>query len=552
MTPEAEQRIAAKRQALAEAIPKEWRLADVPTPESMPNVIDFCASQLSAEERRITDMPFETLCTHLQSGTLTSRAVVTAFAHRAAVAQQLTSCLTEFLLPSALARADELDAHLAKTGTPVGPLHGLPVSLKDLFYVEGGDTTVGFVAWLGEKATREDEAGVVAMLRKAGAVFYVKTNVPTSMMCAESINNIFGWTRNAHNRLCSAAGSSGGEGTLLSLRGAPLGVGSDIGGSIRLPASVAGVWGLKVTPGRFSTDGVRRILPGQVLVPAVVGPMANSLGALQVFTQLALADQPWLRDPSVVELPWRPVTLAPKLVLGLLVSDGVVHPQPPIEKALREVAEAMRDAGHEVIEFTPPDHGQALALWLGIMCQTGGEQIHDLIEEGGETLIDEVAEMIGAAKGERPAITIAEAYDQAETLHEFRAEYEQAWNETATQSECGRPMDGLLMPNTGVVCWKRGGTVYHGYTPVGNVLHYPSVSMPLATAEPLPKPARDDFLSSVDEEAYEAYDPSMVKGMPIGIQLMGRRFQEEKVLAMAQVVEAAVRQRQALQMAASL
>lgn len=175
------------------------------------------------------------------------------------------------MLDSALEHANYLDDHFAKTGKTIGPLHGVPVSLKDQFYVKGYETSVGFVAWLDGPASEEDEGGVVPVLRAAGAVFHVKTNVPTSMMvcfiltqCAETANNIIGWTTNPHNRNRSAGGSSGGEGSLLAQRGAALGIGSDIGtfstnsgGSIRIPASVNGVWGLKSTPGRFSLQGAR-------------------------------------------------------------------------------------------------------------------------------------------------------------------------------------------------------------------------------------------------------------------------------------------------------
>lgn len=503
-------------------------------------MLEYCAAQLSPEERRLTELSCEVLCRMLRAGEVSSRTVTEAFAHRAAIAHQLTNCLTAFMLEPALARADELDQHLAKTGQPVGPLHGLPVSIKDCFFVEGAETSVGFVAWLDGFATRDDEAGLVSVLRKAGAVFYVKTNVPASMMCAETVNNVFGWTCNAHNRAFSAAGSSGGEGTLLSLRGSPLGMGSDIGGSIRLPSSVAGVWGLKSTPGRFTLHGARSALPGQTLVPSVPGPMANSLGALQMFTQLALAAEPWLEDPAVVELPWRPVTLAPKLVLGLMISDGIVEPQPPIRRVMEEVAEALRNEGHEVFEFTPPPHSEALSLWLSIMTQTGGATMHDVVAAGGETLIDEVAEVFGSVKGERTPLAIEEAHELAVSWHEYCAKYERAWNETAQTTQSGRAMDAILLPNTGVVGWKRGGPVYNGFTPVGNVLHFPSVSMPLGTAEAVPATERDDFLTSIDEEVHAAYDPAAAQGMPIGVQVMGRRFQEEKVLAMAQVVEATV------------
>ena len=531
-------RAQAKREALNKAIPAEWHLSEVPSVESLPCAVEYVASYMTPEERRITDLSFETLRAALQTGQLTSRQVTLAFAHRAALAHQLTNCLTEFELEAALKRADQLDAHLKETGRPVGPLHGMPISLKDTYYLEGTYATVGFVSWLDKKASREDEAGVVAILREAGAVFYVKTNVPTSMLCAETVNNVYGFTKNAHHRACSAAGSSGGEGSLLSLRGSPLGMGSDIGGSIRLPSCVAGVWGLKCTPGRFPTQGTRSVNKGQTLVPGVVGPMAASVAALEVCAKILLAAQPWLVDPSVVEMPWQMYELPSKLVFGLMISDGIVHPQPPIEHALREVAHSLECAGHEIIPFEPPSHAQALALWLGIMTQSGGEEIHRAIEEGGETLIDEVAQIFGAHKGDRKAMSIQEVYDQAVVLKQYCTAYEQAWTDTARHTRSGRMMDGILMPNSGVVCWRRGQTTYAGFTPPANVLHYCAVSMPLAVAEPIPARPRCDFISRLDEEVYRAYDPEQARGMPIGIQLMARRFQEEKVLAMARTIAA--------------
>lgn len=140
------------------------------------------------------------------------------------------------MLESALIEADRLDKHLQERGKTVGPLHGVPISLKDQFFVEGYETSVGFVAWLDGPAKKDDEDGIVPILRAAGAVFHVKTNVPTSVMVSrlliqsiETVNYIIGRTSNPYNRNCSAGGSSGGEGSLLAQRGAPLGVGTDIG-----------------------------------------------------------------------------------------------------------------------------------------------------------------------------------------------------------------------------------------------------------------------------------------------------------------------------------
>lgn len=106
---------------------------------------------------------------------------------------------------------------------------------------------MGYVGWLGNFS--EQDAVLAAILRKAGAVFYVRTNVPQTLMCGETINNIFGRTLNPANRKLTSGGSSGGEGALIALKGSPLGVGSDIGGSIRIPAGFNGLYGLRPTVG---------------------------------------------------------------------------------------------------------------------------------------------------------------------------------------------------------------------------------------------------------------------------------------------------------------
>lgn len=137
-----------------------------------------------------------------------------------------TNCLSDIFFDEAVALAKSLDEHLSTTGKLVGPLHGLPVSLKDNFNIIGKDSTVGFSSLVGKTAPYN--ATLVEILEKAGAVLYVKTNVPTAMMIAESVNNVFGRTVNPLNRNLTSGGSSGGESALIAFGGSPLGVGTDI------------------------------------------------------------------------------------------------------------------------------------------------------------------------------------------------------------------------------------------------------------------------------------------------------------------------------------
>lgn len=127
-----------------------------------------------------------------------------------------------------------MDAHLASGEQPLGPLHGVPVSLKDTFKVRGYDASIGIAALAFKPAT--ENSVLVDCLLSAGAVLYCKTNVPQTLMALDSHNNVFGRTINPLNTAVTAGGSSGGEGALIAMRGSILGVGTDVGGSIRIPA----------------------------------------------------------------------------------------------------------------------------------------------------------------------------------------------------------------------------------------------------------------------------------------------------------------------------
>lgn len=278
------------------------------------------------------------------------------------------NCLHEFFFEDALGVAKELDDHLAATGKPKGPLHGLPVSLKDQFHIKGVDTTMGYVGWIGTFQGQKDdprarvaESELVRELRDLGAVLFCKTSVPLTLMAGETANNIIGYTWNPHNRQLSSGGSSGGEGALLALRGSPAGFGTDIGGSVRIPAAFNGVFGLRPSAGRMPYEGAANSIDGQNTLLSVIGPMATSVGSLKLLFKAVLSQKPWLYDPLALPLPWRydieketqklieasardPSVLA----FGIVHHDGVVRPHPPVKEAMIFIKHILKDKGHKV------------------------------------------------------------------------------------------------------------------------------------------------------------------------------------------------------------
>lgn len=146
-------------------------------------------------------------------------------------AQEQVNCLTA-LLPEALEEAKACDRYLKDTGNTRGPLHGLPISIKEQISLKGHRVNAGFVAWV-DNITTED-AHIVKILRGLGAVIFARTSEPQSFMHLETSNNIYGTTIHFRDRKLTAGGSSGGEAALMAMHGSPLGIGGDIGGSIRV------------------------------------------------------------------------------------------------------------------------------------------------------------------------------------------------------------------------------------------------------------------------------------------------------------------------------
>lgn len=176
-----------------DSIPAEWRIPDdkLPPPEQL-NVTDlpFKTGLLTEKDIVITNTSAIDIVINVAHAVWTAEDVTRAFCKRAAIAHQLTKCLTVTMFDAAIRRAKQLDDHYRETGRVVGPLHGLPVSLKDNFNIAGQPSSVGFCAWAEEPV--ENDSTIVSMLRDLGAVAYVKTNVPTAMMIAESVNNCYG------------------------------------------------------------------------------------------------------------------------------------------------------------------------------------------------------------------------------------------------------------------------------------------------------------------------------------------------------------------------
>ena len=183
-------------------------------------------SSLTAADKTILFQSVAEIVSRVQTGVLDPVDVVRAFGKKALLAHSATNCLTEVLLPEA--------EEWARTCNKQGPLAGMPVSLKDTAGVAGWDACIGYSAWVGKRIAKD--GALVRLLRDAGAVPFVKTNIPITLLSLESNNAVFGRATNPHSKKYTPGGSSGGEGALLAYGGSRVGMGTDVAGSVRAPA----------------------------------------------------------------------------------------------------------------------------------------------------------------------------------------------------------------------------------------------------------------------------------------------------------------------------
>ncbi|KAK0717215.1 amidase signature domain-containing protein [Lasiosphaeria miniovina] len=420
-------------------------------------------------------------------GILTAVQITTAFCKAAAIAHQI-----------ALERAKYLDEHFATKKVTIGPLHGLPISLKDQFHVKGVDTTMGYVGWIGSNLGIADPS----------QAHQVKSHITTDLLS-------LGADCKTSPPQPPCGGSSGGEGALLTLGGSSLGVATNISGSVCNPAAFNSVFGLKPTPEHLSYRDAANTNPGQNTYRSAVGflHLAHGAAAGPALDPLCSALAPGSGHRA------HPL---PPACRGR--TDGIMRPHPPIHRGLKMVAEAVKQAGH-VVDWTPPAHSRAVAIHLDLT---------------GEPLLQPKAVL-------RPPSSLLEY--QAATLEglAYEFEYSDYWNSTANEdaeNNTGQVVDAVIMPvapHAAVI----PGKFYH--TAI-NVLNYSSTVIPVTKADMHLDAGSGSGLSSSYEPLspigklnWDANDAEKYYGGLVGVQAVARKFEEEKVLAIAGIVAAALR-----------
>ncbi|KAK3117696.1 hypothetical protein LTR53_000724 [Teratosphaeriaceae sp. CCFEE 6253] len=531
---------AAKQQAIWTDVPPAWHIDEAAATNARGgDVQTLIRLSTNAAELQIVDRGGVELLELLSRGNVSAQEVIAAFSHRAVLAHQsvrvpshlpnrqrasvLTShhlqtlCLCENNWLAAHKQARELDTYWRNHRKPVGPLHGLPVSVMDRFHIAGLDSACGFIDWLGNKRTAQDEGTLVRILRSLGAVIHCKTNVPVSLMLGETVNNVIGTTVNPYNLELSAGGACGGEGALGALRGSALGFGTDVAGSSRIPPAFCGLYALKCSEHRLCADGIATVLTGLPAAGGSIGLISNDADLLPLAFESILDYGHVPADPNVLPLPWRQPLVNGirarkgsssksdgRLVFGYMAHDGHVRPHPPLQRALDVVVDCLRKSGHEVIEWKPPPHAPAVKTLFQILGSTSGVEVRTALNASGEPVIPQLQDWY--QNQDMEPSSSSEFWALCAAREQYQTQYKAYWNSVGATTRSGRTPDGVILPVAPTLAVRPREFSYYGYSAIANALDYPSGVFPVTTGDSnLDLPLGNlDYLSDIDKTVQQS------------------------------------------------
>jgi Asp-tRNA(Asn)/Glu-tRNA(Gln) amidotransferase A subunit family amidase len=431
-------------------------------------------------------------------------------AHLARIAK-LTPQLNAFVaLDEKRARQDAkaLEA-TALRGDVRGRLHGVPVSIKSSIATAGLPHESGTRLRTGNIA--EQDAVLVSRLRTAGAIVLGVTNTPELLMAWETDNLLYGRSNNPWDLARTPGGSSGGEAAAIASGCSAGGVGSDGGGSIRVPAHFSGICGLKPTPGRIPATGHFPVSAGPFALLGVVGPMARTVADLQVLFEVMAG--PHHGDPSSAPVPLRKLTLEElkQTRIGYFEDDGRTPVTAETRLAVRTATDGLRRAGFEVVPFRPDGLERARQLWWKLFGTAGGMVLAPLTKGREADLSPLLKEFLGWAMAEpaHTGITLLDTWLQRDEVRNQFLVQMQAFPIVLC------PAAAIPAFRHGERSWQiEGQTVKYldawSYTEWFNLLGTPAAVVPISQS---------------------------AEGLPIGVQIVGRPWEEELVLAVAAEVE---------------
>lgn len=506
----------------------------------------------------------------LNNDEVTSREILLVFCHRIQSLGPELELIADVNFYEALKMADACDEK--RKNTPMeerktlGPLFGVPISVKDNIKLKGLDATFG-LANLCFKSHHEN-ATVVEMLMLKGAIPFVKSNGPQMMMSIETYNNIWGRAKNPWNVSRTTGGSSGGEAGLIASRCSPGGIGSDIAGSVRIPALFCGIYGIKPTVERVSTVGL--VYPneegknGNNIIKTVIGPLGKCVDDIREVFKAMVSEEQGCLDPTVSRQrwndKWEKEALKP-LRVGFIDNDDFLETCNSNKRAVKEACEALKKRGHTIVPlagFMPP-LSESQGIYTGVFSSEGKLRsfIHAL---KGEPMIEAYkgwARVAGLSKSVRKVLAFIlwligekrashlmihsgeksanELFQYVKEIHVMKDRLLKLWKTYE--------LDAIITPGLALPALKHdeGVSLYVNgcYANFWNIVNFPTGAMPITKVrkdeteykEPLRKHQGDYFDKLARRSLIDA------EGLPVGIQISTLPFEEEKCLAIMKEIE---------------
>lgn len=505
---------------------------------------------------QLTAMSGIELARAIVTGDVTATEAVEAHIARIEAVNPQINAVVVTRYDEARAEARTVDGRRAR-GEPLGALGGVPVTVKEALDLTGTPSTYGLPSRAKSLATDDDV--YVARLRAAGAIILGKTNVSQLLLYTESDNPLYGRTNNPWNLERTPGGSSGGQAAIIAAGGSPLGVGTDIGGSIRVPSAFCGVAGMKPTGGRLPDHASFGMPLGQRAIVSQVGPLARTVGDVALTLEILnggrapQAEPPMpLGDPDSVDIA--------SLRVAYYTDDGTLPPARSVARAVTEAAGFLAGRGAQVSEWRPPDAAQAEAIFYGVLSADGGRGARAFI--GSDPKDPRIAQLlllagmrgpvvatVGAGlrlAGQRTQASLARHFGRQDTLNYWRLveaqmDYQRRFAH-ALDTDPGGPFDLIICPAAALPAFRHGDSRDLGtagaYATLYNVLGYPTGIVPVSTVRPDEEQPRGRSRDVALRAARRAEESSA--GLPLVAQVVARPWREHVALAAMRVIEDAV------------
>ncbi|XP_057286719.1 vitamin D3 hydroxylase-associated protein-like isoform X2 [Pezoporus wallicus] len=485
----------------------------------------------STQTAQILSLTMVELVEKLKDGSLSPESILYTYMGKALEVTWEVNCVTDFI------HGCEDQLQKLKNQKEKGLLYGIPVSIKEHIDCKGHISSGGMVKFLGQ--VKEEDSVIVQVLKYQGAIPFVRTNVPQTMMNYDCSNLVFGQTLNPLNHQKSPGGSSGGEGALIAGGGSILGIGSDVAGSIRLPSSFCGLCGLKPTGNRISKLGVVSPIGGMGSVVPALGPMARDVDSLALCMKALLCDEMFRLDPTVPPIPFNEevYTSSKPLRIGYYEGDGYFQPSPSMKRAIQETRKLLQDAGHTLVPFVPPkiDYMVDELFTRGIFSD-GGAHLMDCFK--GD-IVDPTLRFqfntyrLPALVKRIFAILLKPIVSVWRSLVCAAGNLQVPKNRWGSQCSlwsgvCQKPLGSA---------WSSGAAT--SYTNLYNVLDFPAGVVPVSTVtradEEELKHYRGHYGDPWDKRLKEAVEGAV--GLPVAVQCVALPWQEELCLRFMKEVE---------------